>query len=124
MAEIHATAIVDPTAKIADSARIGPYCVVGPEVVIGEGTEIPLNHLGNLGYENTFVVTVYTKPGSLGYKESKEIYEHMNDTLNAKRLGTDAITKLDIMHTEKSDDKRMLFARYRTWYYHVSDINL
>ncbi|TQV75409.1 acyl-ACP--UDP-N-acetylglucosamine O-acyltransferase [Aliikangiella marina] len=35
---IHATAIVDPSAKIADSAEIGPYSVIGPDVVIGERT--------------------------------------------------------------------------------------
>ncbi len=35
---IHATAIVDPSAEIADSCEIGPYTVVGPDVTIGEGS--------------------------------------------------------------------------------------
>lgn len=35
---IHATAIVDPSAEIADSCEIGPYTVVGPNVTIGEGS--------------------------------------------------------------------------------------
>lgn len=35
---IHPTAIIDPSAKIADSAHIGPYSVIGPDVEIGEGT--------------------------------------------------------------------------------------
>lgn len=37
MAEIHPTAIVDPTAKIADDVKIGPYSIVGPHVELGSG---------------------------------------------------------------------------------------
>lgn len=38
--EIHATAIVDPTAEIAPDAVVGPYAVIGPRVVIGSGCRI------------------------------------------------------------------------------------
>jgi UDP-N-acetylglucosamine acyltransferase len=34
--QIHATAIVDPAAKIGTGTTVGPYCVIGPDVVIGE----------------------------------------------------------------------------------------
>ncbi len=34
---IHPTAIVDPSAEIAESCEIGPYTVVGADVTIGEG---------------------------------------------------------------------------------------
>ena len=37
---IHATAIVDPTASIADDVEIGAYSIVGPEVTIGAGSWI------------------------------------------------------------------------------------
>lgn len=37
---IHATAVVDPGARIADSATIGPYAVIGPGVDIGERVRI------------------------------------------------------------------------------------
>ncbi len=37
MAEIHPTAIIDPTAELADDVKIGPYCVVGPHVKLGKG---------------------------------------------------------------------------------------
>jgi UDP-N-acetylglucosamine acyltransferase len=37
---IHPTAIIDPTAVIADSAEIGPYCVIGAEVEIGHRTRL------------------------------------------------------------------------------------
>jgi UDP-N-acetylglucosamine acyltransferase len=34
---IHSTAIVDPSAEIADSAEIGPFAIVGEGCVVGEG---------------------------------------------------------------------------------------
>jgi UDP-N-acetylglucosamine acyltransferase len=37
---IHATAIIDPTAKIAKNVEIGPYTIIGPNVEVGEGTWI------------------------------------------------------------------------------------
>jgi len=37
---IHATAIVDPAAKIGAGVSIGAYSIIGPEVEIGEGTTI------------------------------------------------------------------------------------
>jgi UDP-N-acetylglucosamine acyltransferase len=37
---IHATAIVDPQARIAESAEIGPYCIVGAEVEVGSGSRL------------------------------------------------------------------------------------
>jgi UDP-N-acetylglucosamine acyltransferase len=33
--QIHATAIVDPGAKIGAGTSVGPYCIVGPDVVLG-----------------------------------------------------------------------------------------
>ncbi len=35
---IHPTAIIDPSASIADNVSIGPYSVIGADVSIGEGT--------------------------------------------------------------------------------------
>lgn len=37
---IHPTAIVDPSATIADDCEIGAYSIIGPEVSIGSGTWI------------------------------------------------------------------------------------
>ena len=37
MPEIHATAIVDPEATLADSVQIGPYAMVGANVSLGDG---------------------------------------------------------------------------------------
>lgn len=37
MAEVHATAVVDPSARVAPDAAIGPFCVVGANVELGAG---------------------------------------------------------------------------------------
>jgi UDP-3-O-[3-hydroxymyristoyl] glucosamine N-acyltransferase len=36
--EVHASAIVDPSAEVGESAVIGPHCVIGPGARIGAGT--------------------------------------------------------------------------------------
>jgi UDP-N-acetylglucosamine acyltransferase len=40
VAQVHATAIVDPRAELASSAKVGPYCVIGPGVVLDEDAEL------------------------------------------------------------------------------------
>ena len=37
---VHATAIIDPRARIHPSCKIGPYCVIGADVELGEGCEL------------------------------------------------------------------------------------
>lgn len=37
MADIHPSAVIHPTAKLADDVQIGPFCVVGPNVTLGPG---------------------------------------------------------------------------------------
>ena len=37
---IHPTAIVDPSAEIAEDASVGPFTVIGPRVRIGAGTRV------------------------------------------------------------------------------------
>lgn len=39
-ARIHPSAIIDPSAVIADGAEIGPFCLVGANVEIGTGTVV------------------------------------------------------------------------------------
>ncbi len=39
-ANIHATAIIDPNAKIGNNVNIGPYCVVGSDVEIADNVEL------------------------------------------------------------------------------------
>jgi UDP-N-acetylglucosamine acyltransferase len=40
MTNIHATAIVDPQAQIAEGVEVGAYAMIGPNVKIGEGTVV------------------------------------------------------------------------------------
>jgi len=37
MANIHATAVVDPSAKLGTDVEIGPFCLIGPNVELGDG---------------------------------------------------------------------------------------
>lgn len=37
---IHPTAVIDPTAKLANHVSIGPYSFIGADVEIGEGTKV------------------------------------------------------------------------------------
>ena len=53
---IHQTAIIDPTAKIADDVEIGPYTIIGADVEIGSGTwvgpHVVINGPTKIGKEN------------------------------------------------------------------------
>jgi UDP-N-acetylglucosamine acyltransferase len=40
MSAIHATAVVDPKAKLDSTVTVGPYTVIGPHVRIGAGTTV------------------------------------------------------------------------------------
>jgi UDP-N-acetylglucosamine acyltransferase len=37
---IHATAIIDPTARLSPGVSVGPYSVIGADVEVGEGTRV------------------------------------------------------------------------------------
>ena len=71
---IHASALVDPTAKVAASAVIGPFVIIGPGVEIGERTEIKANVVLEgplvIGGDNVFFPysTVGLAPQDLKYK--------------------------------------------------------
>ena len=40
MANIHATAVVDPSTKLGTNVEIGPFCVIGPDVELGDGVVV------------------------------------------------------------------------------------
>src|SRR5256885_12857938 len=71
---IHATAIVDPAARIAESAEIGPFTIVGADVEIGARTQIKgsvfLEGPLTIGEDNVFYPysTVGVAPQDLKYK--------------------------------------------------------
>jgi len=37
---IHSTAIIDPSAELADDVKVGPYSIIGPSVKIDAGTQV------------------------------------------------------------------------------------
>ncbi len=58
MADIHPTAIIDPSAELADDVKIGPYCVVGAHVRLGAGcvlhSHVVLDGPSTFGQGNEF----------------------------------------------------------------------
>ncbi len=48
MANIHATAVVDPGAELGAGVEIGPFCVVGPQVRLGDGVVLQ-SHVAVVG---------------------------------------------------------------------------
>ena len=40
MVNIHATAVVDPSAKLGTGVTIGPFCVIGPDVELGDAAVV------------------------------------------------------------------------------------
>jgi UDP-N-acetylglucosamine acyltransferase len=70
---IHPTAIVDPSAKIADSTEIGPYSIIGADVEIGARTQVKANVVMEgplaIGEDNVFFPysTVGVAPQDLKY---------------------------------------------------------
>ncbi|MDQ6677300.1 MAG: acyl-ACP--UDP-N-acetylglucosamine O-acyltransferase [Acidobacteriota bacterium] len=55
---IHATALIDPAARISESAEIGPGCIIGAEVEVGPRTRLMANIYCEgptwIGADNTF----------------------------------------------------------------------
>ncbi len=45
---IHASAIVDPSARIGEGVTIGPYCTIGADVIIGDGCRL-VSHVSAQG---------------------------------------------------------------------------
>ncbi len=58
MAQIHPSAVIDKSARLADDVIVGPNCVIGPDVTIGAGTILNANVVisGNvtIGRNNQF----------------------------------------------------------------------
>ncbi|MDP6685497.1 MAG: acyl-ACP--UDP-N-acetylglucosamine O-acyltransferase [Candidatus Omnitrophota bacterium] len=85
--KIHATAIVDKKAKLADDVEVGPYAIIGPEVVIGRASKIGA-HVVIEGYttigEKCRIFTgacVGTIPQDLKYKGKKSFLKIGNNNI-------------------------------------------
>jgi len=58
MPTIHPTAVIDPTAELAEDVVVGPWCVVGPKVEVGARTilrsHVVLEGYCRIGADNVF----------------------------------------------------------------------
>jgi UDP-N-acetylglucosamine acyltransferase len=58
MTRIHATALVDPQAELAEDVEIGPYAIIGPQVRIGArtvvGAHVVIDGRTTIGCDNRF----------------------------------------------------------------------
>jgi UDP-N-acetylglucosamine acyltransferase len=105
--DIHATAIVDPRAKVAASCKIGPYCVIGPDVELGEGCHL-ISHVSiegptRIGSDNAFFpfcavgmapqdVTYKGEPTRLEIGDHNEIREFV--TINRGTIKGGSLTRV------------------------------
>jgi UDP-N-acetylglucosamine acyltransferase len=67
MASVHATAIVDPKARLGAGVTIGPYCTVGPDVELGDGVRL-LSHAVVDGRTRIGPETVIYPFASIGHR--------------------------------------------------------
>jgi len=72
--QIHPTALVSPSARLAEGVEIGPYCVIGPHVTIGArtklGPHVVVDGVTTLGEDNTIAgqANLGGPPQDLSYK--------------------------------------------------------
>lgn len=107
MPKIHATALVDKGAVLADDVTVGPYCTVGPKAVLEAGVEL-VSHVSvrneTVIGENTIVYPfaalgapgqIYKgkdEPGRLEIGARCEIREHV--TMNSGSPRENMLTKI------------------------------
>ncbi len=84
MSNIHPSAVIAESAKLADNVKIGPFCIVGPNVSIGEGSEL-IGQCCVTGYttlgKNNIIhqnATIGGNPQDLDF-ENKETYLEIGD---------------------------------------------
>ncbi len=77
MAKIHASAVVDSNAVLAEDVVIGPYCIIGPNVKMGKGckvhSHVVIEGWTTIGENNEFYPfsVIGAKPQDLKYKGEK-----------------------------------------------------
>ena len=75
MVNIHSTAIVDPSAEIADDVTIGPFSIIGPDVKIGAGSiieaQVVIDGHTEIGSSCKLAVgaVIGTPPQDISYKD-------------------------------------------------------
>jgi len=80
MTGIHATAIVDPAAKVGKNVAIGPYSVVGPEVILDDGVTL-LSHVVIVGHTSVGANTLVFPYASVGHQPQDQKYKGERSSL-------------------------------------------
>ncbi len=104
---IHPTAIIDPSAEIAEGVEIGPYSVIGKDVSIGSGTRVRSHVViqgpTKIGKENDFFQfsSIGEDPQDLKFKGETSYLEigdrnifRESSTVNRGTEGGGGITKM------------------------------
>ena len=72
--EIHATAIVDPSARLGTGVCVGPYCVIGVQVEVGDGCRLQ-NHVTMEGPSSIGAKNVFYAYASIGQQTQDLKYQ-------------------------------------------------
>lgn len=87
--EVHATAIVEPGAKLEEGVRIGPFCVVGKDVSLSESVEL-VSHVAVAGRTTIGPRTRIFPFASIGHQPQDLKYKGEPSTLE---VGSDCIIR-------------------------------
>jgi UDP-N-acetylglucosamine acyltransferase len=87
--QVHATAIVEPEARLGDDVRIGPFCVVGGEVTLADGVEL-MSHVVVAGRTSVGARTRIFPFASIGHQPQDLKYKGEPSTLT---IGSDCIIR-------------------------------
>lgn len=87
--QIHASAVVEDGATLAEEVRIGPYCVVGRDVQLGEGVEL-VSHVVVAGSTKIGARTRVFPFASIGHQPQDLKYQGEAVTLT---VGADCIIR-------------------------------
>lgn len=90
---IHATAIIDPSAQLAEGVEVGPYAIIGKHVTIGAGTSVGAHAVigdwTTIGQNNRIFPqsSVGAPPQDLKYK-GEECWTHLGDNNMVREFAT------------------------------------
>jgi UDP-N-acetylglucosamine acyltransferase len=87
--EVHATAIVEPGARLGDGVRIGPFCAVGSHVILADDVELK-SHVVVTGRTSIGPRTQIFPFASIGHQPQDLKYKGEQSTLE---VGSDCIIR-------------------------------
>lgn len=77
---------------------------VYPYVIIGGGTSVPYLRHGKDGIDESFLITIFTKPGGLGWYPCKKIAQSIRSVLHLKKFSVNS-TYNNVICIEESENR-------------------